>query len=177
MGRLATAGTAALERNVKDTAIKIYNTVIIVIWFAVAAFVILALFTGARAADNVRCLTKAEARAKWPKAHLYWHGADHCWDNQAKRRQREPHIIPEPLVLAAMAKDQKPLPPMPSSPPRKQEIIYPALIASQAAIINDLMAIQKPITEWPLMIDIDASGPDPNNGIDACCWPPMEALK
>ena len=35
------------------------------------------------AADNDRpCLTKEQARAKWPKDWLYWHTANRCWDNQ-----------------------------------------------------------------------------------------------
>lgn len=33
-------------------------------------------------ADNIApCLSKAEARAKWPKDWLYWHGVNRCWDN------------------------------------------------------------------------------------------------
>src|SRR5437763_1932764 len=26
------------------------------------------------------CLTYAEARKIWPREHLYWHTAAHCWD-------------------------------------------------------------------------------------------------
>lgn len=26
------------------------------------------------------CMTKEEARAKWPKEHLYWHTENRCWD-------------------------------------------------------------------------------------------------
>jgi hypothetical protein len=33
-------------------------------------------------ADNAQpCLTKEQARAKWPTAWIYWHGMNHCWDN------------------------------------------------------------------------------------------------
>jgi hypothetical protein len=28
------------------------------------------------------CLTQAEARARWPTSHLYWHTRQRCWDNQ-----------------------------------------------------------------------------------------------
>jgi hypothetical protein len=28
------------------------------------------------------CMTESEARAKFPKAHLYWHGSEHCWDDR-----------------------------------------------------------------------------------------------
>ena len=29
------------------------------------------------------CMTQSEARAKFPKAHLYWHGREHCWNDRA----------------------------------------------------------------------------------------------
>src|SRR6516164_4913491 len=28
------------------------------------------------------CMTKSDARAKFPEAHLYWHGSEHCWDDR-----------------------------------------------------------------------------------------------
>jgi hypothetical protein len=34
----------------------------------------------AKAATDPTCLTKAEARQKFPKAHLYWHTQHRCWD-------------------------------------------------------------------------------------------------
>jgi hypothetical protein len=27
------------------------------------------------------CMTESEAHTKFPKAHLYWHGSERCWDN------------------------------------------------------------------------------------------------
>ena len=33
-------------------------------------------------------MTQSEARAKFPKEHLWWHGAGHCWDANAPSRQR-----------------------------------------------------------------------------------------
>jgi hypothetical protein len=32
------------------------------------------------------CLTLAEARQQFGQAHLYWHGAGHCWDASAGRQ-------------------------------------------------------------------------------------------
>jgi hypothetical protein len=29
------------------------------------------------------CMTQSEARAKFPKAHLYWHASEHCWNDSA----------------------------------------------------------------------------------------------
>jgi hypothetical protein len=40
-----------------------------------------------------------------------------------------------------------------------------------------------PVTEWRVLIGIDGligindQLPDPNNGIDGCCWPSLDALK
>jgi hypothetical protein len=31
------------------------------------------------------CMTMREARAKYPRDHLYWHGPARCWDNQRGR--------------------------------------------------------------------------------------------
>src|SRR5262245_813815 len=33
------------------------------------------------------CMTQAEARAKFPTQHLWWHGANRCWDATPGRRQ------------------------------------------------------------------------------------------
>ena len=43
------------------------------------------------ASASPSCLTKKEARAKWPGAHLYWHTERHCWDNhRGGKRYRDP---------------------------------------------------------------------------------------
>ena len=34
------------------------------------------------------CMTQSEARAKFPKEHLWWHGAGHCWDATPPSRAR-----------------------------------------------------------------------------------------
>jgi len=152
----------------------IKNVAAAVLLTITALFFVALLATVARAET---CLSKAEARAKWPKAHLYWHTGDHCWDNKQStkhEKKRDPRVAPEPLpkvAAQALAAEMK------KPQARQQEIIYPPLVASQAAITADVMAVQRPITEWPLMLDLDATGPDPNRGIDGCCWPPLESLK
>lgn len=35
------------------------------------------------------CMTKREARHHWPRAHIYWHGSDRCWDNHRGRGKRD----------------------------------------------------------------------------------------
>jgi hypothetical protein len=35
-----------------------------------------------------------------------------------------------------------------------------------------------PMTGWRVLIDIDGhQAPDPNNGVDGCCWPSLDTLK
>jgi hypothetical protein len=34
------------------------------------------------------CMTKAEAQARWPKAWLYWHTKDRCWDNTPNKNKK-----------------------------------------------------------------------------------------
>jgi hypothetical protein len=36
-------------------------------------------------------MSKTEARQHFGLVHIYWHGADHCWDASPGRRQR--HVI------------------------------------------------------------------------------------
>ena len=39
------------------------------------------------AISSPSCMTQAEARAKFPAQHLWWHGANRCWDATPGRRQ------------------------------------------------------------------------------------------
>jgi len=50
-----------------------------------------------RTPRNSACLTEKEARARWPKDHLYWHGPDRCWDNS--RAMPHPTVKANPLAL------------------------------------------------------------------------------
>ncbi len=57
-------------------------------------WLVLALLLGAGAAQSARatpqCMTMAEARAAFPRAHIYWHTPKHCWDDSPKRREVQP---------------------------------------------------------------------------------------
>jgi len=125
-----------------------------------------------------QCLTKSQARAIYKTSHLYWHTAAHCWDDKRSGGRS----YPAPPHRAAPTTSSKP--PLASADPNGNRvgktpatIIYPVLIQAQAAVAADIYAMQQPITQWPLLLDIDALGPDPDNGIDGCCWPPMETLR
>jgi hypothetical protein len=52
------------------------------------------------------CMTEGEARAKFPKAHLIWRGANHCWTFAAAPVRHPPRTAvpapsPRPLLAAA----------------------------------------------------------------------------
>ena len=133
------------------------------------------------------CMTKEQARATFRTSHLYWHTTRHCWDDRpvgSRRYAAAPKPRSNPVNLSAA--------PITRSQPRvlsvadananegreaRIEIYYPALMREQAAVAADMYSMQRPITEWPLMLDLDATGPDPDHGIDGCCWPPLEQMR
>jgi len=152
----------------------------------------IATSTPAPAADNdVPCLNKAQARAKWPTGWLYWHGSNHCWDNVPGRshsvrkpvRASEPHSVSQPHPSSAPKHVSQPSPTsVPTadsnpSPPSVREVIYPTL--RNILGVGPEMLTAREITQWPLLIDLDEMferplAPDPNSGIDGCCWPKLE---
>jgi hypothetical protein len=45
---------------------------------AVIVVTVLVATTPSKASQS--CMSQAEARQRFPTIHIYWHGADHCWD-------------------------------------------------------------------------------------------------
>ena len=122
----------------------------------------------------IACMTKEQARATFKTSHLYWHGAKHCWDDRSvapRAIARAPITRSQPRVLSVADANAN------TAREARIEIYYPALMREQAAVAADLYSMQRPITEWPLMLDLDATGPDPDRGIDGCCWPPLEQMR
>ena len=119
------------------------------------------------------CMTKQEARAKWPTKPIYWHGSNRCWNDQqlSSRRSTAPPANTSDSVNKALALDLS----APRPKATRTEVFYPSIIVNNS-VSTDLF-IGVPLTGWPLLIDIDGQAPDPNNGVDRCCWPSMDALK
>jgi hypothetical protein len=65
--------------------------------FAAVAILIIAIIA---AHGSPSCMTRDEARAKYPRAHLYWHTLHHCWDNHAARVTRERKTNRAPIIAA-----------------------------------------------------------------------------
>jgi hypothetical protein len=75
----------------------------------VAGLVIFLLLLWVRSAEPAAiCLTKKEARALWPRQHIYWYSKDHCWSN---RRGPPRGLQLDPIFGShAQAEEKKPLP-------------------------------------------------------------------
>src|SRR5438046_9823244 len=58
------------------------------------------------------CMTQSEARQKFPKPHLWWHGPNHCWDATQPSRQRLAQRIKakEPKQVQADARAEREVP-------------------------------------------------------------------
>jgi len=55
--------------------------------FRAIALVVIVIAPMHAASAAPSCMTKSEARRVYSTSHLYWHGADHCWDATAGRRR------------------------------------------------------------------------------------------
>src|SRR4029079_8175846 len=55
----------------------------------IAAVTVLA---SSQAQASPACMTQSEARAKFPTAHLWWHGPNRCWDATPSRTQLSKRI-------------------------------------------------------------------------------------
>ena len=135
----------------------------------VIAFSLIALDVQA----SPECMTKQEARAKWPTKPIYWHGSSRCWNDQplSSRRSTTPSANTSDSVKKALAFDLS----APRPKATKTEVFYPSIIVNNS-VSTDLF-IGVPLTGWPVLIDIDGQAPDPNNGVDRCCGPSLDALK
>jgi hypothetical protein len=65
------------------------------------------------------CMTESEARAKFPKAHLYWHGSEHCWDDSPGYGSRALAAVPVHSSRPALA-------PVPASSAQPALAVVPA---------------------------------------------------
>lgn len=103
------------------------------------------------------CMTEAEARAAYPRAHLYWHTAKHCWDNipGGQRRYDVAKTVEKPPALpqtkpAPMAHDE-----IDTAP--KLTVIPP--LVQGTGVDGEIMTRDKQISMWPRIINPNAPMP------------------
>jgi hypothetical protein len=122
------------------------------------------------------CMTKHEARAKWPTKPIYLHGSSRCWNDKplSSRRSTTPPANTSDSATKARALDLS----APRPKATKTEIFLPAMTVKDIDLLNGA-----PMTGWRVLIGIDGligindQAPDPNNGADGCCWPSLDTLK
>ena len=61
----------------------------------VAVVVVFVSILATASEASTSCMTRTEARRHFGSAHLYWHGADHCWNETAVRRHHRIHYVRE----------------------------------------------------------------------------------
>lgn len=156
--------------NLRQYSGSFFWPVIFVLGFAfLTVFMILWLVFAAAAADtNPPCLTKEQARAKWPKEYIYWHGANRCWDNISVRAA---HMASRPATWGKQnsLKLAKPNPdsngnvihhsgrPIDLPQPQGPSIAYPTLMTGGGS--TDDMLTPGSMTSWPLIMDFDVEPP------------------
>jgi hypothetical protein len=81
-----------------------------------AVMVVLMSVLTAPSEASESCMTKTEARRHFVSVHIYWHGADHCWDATPKRRHRQVEKVQRKLnwprwqsAMSEMLPDEEPV--------------------------------------------------------------------
>lgn len=134
--------------------------------FAIVFILAIMLIMATRVYASEACMTKAEARSKWPTAHLYWHTAEKCWNNQAHRgghygkrnpEEAKPHPAPPARADANGNATEK-------------RILWPSLAPTIEFSFQSFLNAE-PMTAWPPIMDIDeiTANPPPE-----CCWPKLD---
>ncbi|MBV9565438.1 MAG: hypothetical protein JOY90_34045 [Bradyrhizobium sp.] len=71
----------------------------------IVALMLVAAPVAAQASES--CMTQSEARKAFASSHLYWHGANHCWDATPVRRHG-PHTIAQRKKERPVAEEIQP---------------------------------------------------------------------
>ena len=106
------------------------------------------------AADNTPpCLSREQAKAKYPGAHLYWHTINRCWDNIPVGRSKTVIRAAPPIRPLPVERPQVPEPPPPGEP---SSVFYPDLMPGNPPSAS--LLVPEPVTQWPLT-DFDEMPP------------------
>jgi hypothetical protein len=114
---------------------------------AVIVVTMLAMTTPSEASQS--CMSKTEARQHFGLAHIYWHGADHCWDASASRHRQIQTLQIHALQIQAR---QKPL--IPEVEPKSE----PKWHDSMSAMLPDDEAVQ--LLRTPASLDVERQSGD-----------------
>jgi hypothetical protein len=124
--------------------------------------IFLIILFGITPALSDTCLTRLEARHKWPNTHLFWHTDARCWDNRPKGADKyderpQLKLVPPPVpnnVAGSPLEHASPTAPAAT-------ILYPEMVRGGDIAAYPFLVWRQPwlspasIMEWPLLIDID----------------------
>jgi len=129
------------------------------------------------------CMTKQEARAKWPAKPIYLHGSSRCWNDQplSSSRSTTPAANTSDSATKALALDSS----ASRAKATKTEIFFPSVVVKNSVSTDFFTGTSTstdlftgvPMTSWPVLIDVDGQAPNLNNGVDGCCRPSLDALR
>ena len=100
------------------------------------------------------CLTREQARAKYPGAYLYWRTAQRCWYG---RTASSPAPRVRNVALPGRTVDGNGSMARSASAQAGPPIVYPDLIPG--APVGGNLLTPESATKWPLLIDIDEQRP------------------
>jgi len=125
---------------------------------------------------NETCLTREQARVKYPGQWLYWHTANRCWDNVNVRSTHARSVaaavvsrpatwgkqnslkLPKPIPDAnGNAAHHSGRPVLPEMAARGPTVFYPSLMAGGGT--DDGMLRAESMTMWPTIADFDVDPP------------------
>ena len=151
----------------------------VIVWLVVFALLFCAIWLivdVAYGADNAApCLTKEQARAKWRTEWIYWHGANHCWDNvrgtanTANKPDNTVQIIRAPKPNRATKGGRMDTPQVDASGNEVQHsnsqpvigrgptIFFPVLMSGGGT--DDIMLRGEAMQTWPVIADFDVEPP------------------
>ena len=136
------------SKTMRDSSEKFLAYIFIIVTASVVIIGTWLLLDKAFGADvDQTCLTREQARAKYPKQYLYWHTEHHCWDNRPGRRPPEMHKPNHAANPGIPAPVEAPGP----------SIAYPTMMAG-AGTVKEMMRPEA-MTRWPLVLDFDDPPP------------------
>lgn len=135
-----------------------------ILWCVFVVAIVLLIATAATQSSAV-CLTKSEARQLWPKKHLYWYSADHCWSN---RRGGPPTGVKYDLIRENHAEEKSA-----ESRQKKAEVVFPQ-VKQIIPWLDPKLYEAKASTLSHRLLDIDELTANNNPDPPECCWPELK---
>lgn len=130
--------------------------------------VLAVLLVPAPARAEEECMTKEQARVRWPTAHIYWHGPDRCWDNRAGGGRRYAARAEE-VARPRVKQDKKADP-----PPHRKTTNYLKLAPPSRDASGNIAHLSGAVLDVPTKNEIDEAADLPPDVIEDRPFAPWE---